>query len=99
MRVPLASDEEPIVTRIVRTAYRYWPPPRRRQAAALEVPAVVKAVDPAKASKRARSAKLAESAATVAAPDVVPSGDRVAPSSAIVTIRRSRRCSRTCSKT
>jgi hypothetical protein len=33
------------VTRIVRTAYRYRRPPRKRQAAALEVPAVVKAAD------------------------------------------------------
>jgi hypothetical protein len=29
------------VTRIVRTAYRYKRPPRKRQAVALEVPAVV----------------------------------------------------------
>jgi hypothetical protein len=69
---------------IVRTTYRYPRPRRRRQAAALEVPAVVKAAEPAKASKRARSTKLAESAA----PDAVPSGDRVAPPSVIITIRR-----------
>jgi hypothetical protein len=31
--------------RIVRTAYRYQRPPRKRQAAALEVPTVVKAAD------------------------------------------------------
>jgi hypothetical protein len=68
--------------------YRYQRPPRKRQAAALEVPAVVKAAEPAKASKRTKSASSADIAATVAAPDAVPSDDRVAPSSAIVTIRR-----------
>jgi hypothetical protein len=73
---------------IVATQYWYRRPPRKRQAAALEVPAVVKAANPAKASKRARSAKLVASAATVAAPDVAPSGDRVAPPSAIITIGR-----------
>jgi hypothetical protein len=40
------------MTRIVRTAYRYKRPPGKRKAVALEVPAVVKAADPAKASKR-----------------------------------------------
>jgi len=35
------------MTRIVRTAYRYQRPPRKRPAVALEVPAVVKAADPA----------------------------------------------------
>ena len=39
------------MTRIVRTAYRYQRPPRKRPAVALEVPAVVKAADPAKASR------------------------------------------------
>ena len=33
------------MTRIVRTAYRYKRPPRKRQAVALEVPAVVKAAE------------------------------------------------------
>ena len=33
------------MTRIVRTAYRYKRPPRKRQAVAIEVPAVVKAVE------------------------------------------------------
>ena len=42
------------MTRIVRTAYRYQRPPRKRPAVALEVPAVVKAADPADARKRAR---------------------------------------------
>jgi hypothetical protein len=37
------------MTRIVRTTYRYKRPPRRKKPVALEVPAVVKAADPAKA--------------------------------------------------
>jgi hypothetical protein len=41
------------MTRIVRTTYRYKRPPRRKKPVALEVPAVVKAADPAKARKRA----------------------------------------------
>jgi hypothetical protein len=36
------------MTRIVRTSYRYKRPPGKRKAVALEVPAVVKAADPAK---------------------------------------------------
>ena len=39
------------MTRIVRTAYRYQRPPRKRPAVALEVPAVVKAADLAKAGR------------------------------------------------
>jgi hypothetical protein len=39
---------------VVRTAYRYKRPPRKRQAVALEVPAVVKTADPAKISKQGR---------------------------------------------
>ena len=35
------------MTRVVRTHYRYKHPPRRKKAVALEVPAVVRAVDPA----------------------------------------------------
>ena len=56
MRASLASDKEPAMTRIVRTAHRYQRPPRKRQAVALEVPAVVKAAEPAKASKRVAAA-------------------------------------------
>jgi hypothetical protein len=44
------------MTRIVCTAYRYKRPLRKRQAAALEVPAVVKAAEPAKARKRVAAA-------------------------------------------
>jgi hypothetical protein len=44
------------VTRIVRTAYRYKRPPGKRKAVALDVPVVVKAVDPAQAGKRAEPA-------------------------------------------
>jgi hypothetical protein len=63
------------MTRIVRTAYRYKRPPRKRQAVALEVPAVVKAADPADAHKRARPTL----------PESTPAAD--ARKSAIVTIR------------
>jgi hypothetical protein len=42
------------MTRIVTTTYRYKRPPRKRKAVALEVPAIVKAADPAKARKRGR---------------------------------------------
>jgi hypothetical protein len=41
------------MTRIVHTAYRYKRPPGKRKAVALEVPAVVKAADPADARKSA----------------------------------------------
>jgi hypothetical protein len=58
---------EALMTRIVRTAYRYRRPPRKRRAVALEVPAVVKAAEPAKASKRAKSAEPVDSGAVVAA--------------------------------
>jgi hypothetical protein len=67
--------------RIVRTAYRYKRPPRKRQVATLEVPAVVKAAEPAKASKRTKSLALADSESAVA-----PTNDGRKP--AIVTIRR-----------
>jgi hypothetical protein len=43
------------MTRIVTTHYRYKRPPGKRKPVALEVPPVVKATDPAKASKRARA--------------------------------------------
>jgi hypothetical protein len=49
------------MVRIVTSHYRYQRPPRKRQAAALEVPAVVKAADPAKARKRAKSAEPMDS--------------------------------------
>jgi hypothetical protein len=66
------------MTRIVRTTYRYKRPPRRRQAAALEVPAVVKADAPAKARKRVEEADQplamsggSESAAATGRPVIV----------------------------
>jgi hypothetical protein len=73
---------------VVRTTYRDKRPPKKRRAAALEVPAVVMAAEPATASKRAKSVMWTDFAATAAASDAVPSSDRVAPSSAIVTIHR-----------
>jgi hypothetical protein len=42
------------VTRIVRTAYHCKRPPKRKQPVAIEVPAVVRAADPAKARRRAQ---------------------------------------------
>jgi hypothetical protein len=69
------------MTRIVTTRYRYKRPPRKRQAAALEVPAGVKAAEPAKAHKRAKSLALADSA-----PAAATANDGRMP--AIVTIRR-----------
>jgi hypothetical protein len=41
------------MARVVTTHYRYKRPPRRKKPVALEVPAVVKAADPAKAHQRA----------------------------------------------
>jgi hypothetical protein len=75
------------MTRIVRTTYRYQRPPRKRQAVALEVPAVVKTADPAKASKQGRG--LPPGPATQ--PPAPAYDDRTPPpppaASAIVTIR------------
>jgi hypothetical protein len=44
------------MTRIVTSHYRYKRPPRKRQAVALDVPAVVKVAEPAKARKRVAAA-------------------------------------------
>jgi hypothetical protein len=44
------------MTRIVHSTYRYKRPPKRKKAVALEVPAVVKAAEPAKARKRVAAA-------------------------------------------
>jgi hypothetical protein len=49
------------MTHIVRTAYRYKRPPRRKQPVALEVPAVVKAADPAKAHSAAEATQRPDS--------------------------------------
>jgi hypothetical protein len=59
------------MTRIVRTAYRYRRPPRKRRVAVLELPAVVKAADPVKARKRAKSAEPADSGAAPASDEVL----------------------------
>ncbi len=71
---------------VVRTTYRYKRPPRKRKAVALEVPAIVRAADPAKASKRTplrdqRSGEPTPDLATTA-----PANDDR--KSAIVTARR-----------
>ena len=78
------------MTRIVRTAYRYKRPPRRKKPVALEVPAVINA-----ASKRKRAsaeAKAALAASLKQAPGEAerkPAGaPQRAAKAAIVTIRR-----------
>ena len=63
------------MTRIVRTSYRYKRPPKKRKAAGLEVPTVVKAADPSQVSKRAKPTPK----------ESTPAAD--ARTSAIVTIR------------
>jgi hypothetical protein len=59
------------MTRIVTTHYRYKRPPRRKKPVALEVPAVVKATDPAKAY---RYAVATPQRPDEPAPDVLRSG-------------------------
>jgi hypothetical protein len=56
------------MTRIVRTTYRTKRPPGRKKPVALKVPAVVKAVDPAKASRKGRGPEPA-------APPPAPAND------------------------
>ena len=48
------------MTRIVTYAYRYKRPPRRKKAVLLEVPAIVRAADPAKARKRAAAVRQSD---------------------------------------
>jgi hypothetical protein len=80
------------MARIVRTAYRYQRPPRKRLAAALDVPAVVKAADPAKARKRAKAALPESTPVAPAAISTSRAGASAAPAAnddrkpAIVTI-------------
>ena len=57
------------MTRIVTYAHRYKRPPRKRKAVALEVPAIVRAADPAQAS-------------THGAPPIGPSDEAIATSPA-----------------
>jgi hypothetical protein len=69
------------MTRIVRHAYRYKRPPRKRKAVALEVPAIARAADPAKASKHgAHPIRQSDEAIAISS----ASTDR---KSAIITIR------------
>jgi hypothetical protein len=86
----LASDEEPVVTRIVRTACRYKRPRGKRKPMVLEVPAVITAAS--KRRKVAAEAKAALAASLKLAPvepERKPAGtpERAA-KAAIVTIRR-----------
>jgi hypothetical protein len=50
----------PAMARIVTSAYRYKRPPRRKKAVALEGPAIIRAADPAKARKRARTVRQSD---------------------------------------
>jgi hypothetical protein len=63
---------------IVRTAYRYKRPPRRKKPVALEVPAVVKAADPAKAHRNHAPAST-ESAPAVVNATIKRTGASAAP--------------------
>jgi hypothetical protein len=69
-----------VVGRIVRTAYRYKRPPKRKKPVALELPAVVKAADPAKAHRRT----MPPPESTPAIPAVVRSSTKRAGASAVV---------------
>jgi hypothetical protein len=76
------------MTRIVTSRYRYKPPPRRKKAAALEVPAVVKAADPERANKRGRwQTPTREPAAPSPPANDDPKPEPPPAASAIVTIR------------
>jgi hypothetical protein len=83
------------MTRIVTSHYRYRRPPRKRKAVALEVPAIVKAADPAKVRKRGR-VSIRIDTSDAAKPEPPANDDRPDPAplptdgqkSSIVTIRR-----------
>ena len=81
------------MTRIVRTAYRYKRPPKRKKPVALEVPAVVKAADPEKA-RRKRAAAPTESAPEMVNATIKRAGASAAPAAndgrkpAVLTIQR-----------
>jgi hypothetical protein len=66
------------MTRIVRTTYRYKRPPRPKKPVALEVPAMVKAADPPRASKQGRGLP----------PGAAPPSAAAEKQPAIVSIRR-----------
>jgi hypothetical protein len=78
------------MTRIVRTAYRYKRPPKRKKPVALEVPAVITAVGKRKrASAEAKAALAASIELAPGEPEPKPAGaPQRAAKAAIVTIRR-----------
>jgi hypothetical protein len=68
------------MTRIVTSTYRYRRPPRKRQAVAIEVPAVVKAAE--------HVTEHPTHPAAIISPDTAPDATLSATKSAIVTARR-----------
>jgi hypothetical protein len=76
------------MTRIITTYYRYKPPPRRKQAVALEVPEVVQAADPAKARTLVRPAPKQPSPANADGPTEPAPRPAARAKPAIVTARR-----------
>ena len=84
------------MARIVTYAYRYKRPRRRKKAVALEVPAVVKAADPAKAHKRATTVQQSDEVTAERSPaqdDHMPgetSTQRASKSPIVTSRRRSR---------
>jgi hypothetical protein len=81
------------MARLVTYAYRYKRPPRRKKAVPLEVPAIMRAADPAKARKGATTVRQSDEVTSErpAANDNCKPGEtstRRASKSAIVTSRR-----------
>jgi hypothetical protein len=78
------------MTRIVRTAYRYKRPPRKRKPVTIEVPAVITAASKRKkASAEAKAARAASLEQAPGEPEREPARTPVrAAKAAIVTIRR-----------
>jgi hypothetical protein len=81
------------MARIVTSAYRYKRPPRRKKAVALDVPAIVRAAEPAKARKRATTVRQSDEVIADRPPanddrKLVETSARRASKSAIVTAHK-----------
>ena len=59
---PQCAAPGPVMACIVTYAYRYKRPPRRKNAVALEGPAIMRAADPAKARKHATTVRQSDEA-------------------------------------